>query len=676
MSRRSWIRNVLFALPMLLAVACGPAGGEVGPAAPANEPGPVERFTAEVTSPVSVMLRWPADADATKYVIEVKYGEQDFLPLAEAAAGQMSYEDIPAPDGMDLTYRLKAVSAAGESERGTAEVTTPVQEANPLTVQAHEYEPTFWEPPEVDLTDPNFDPSSLYPPGFDPEDPEGFDPSSIMVVPSATALIGPEGGSVSVTSPDNVTFTLEVPPEALDEEAPITLMPIQSIDGLPLSGGLLGAVRIEPEGLFFDLPAILTIETPDGGALSQEYQALGFAFEGEGQEFHLYPSAPDPGTARRPSTTAHLARWMARPLAAGPLAAIAAAQARSYGVGAGTRADAQRVVRNHRPTANDAAIANRLAYGQAEDPELHPLAFPGQLSANRILESANNAISWNQVMWALDNFEFHNQFYGNDKASQATREKIWDVLLDRLNKMLEYNLKKCFTVEDFNAHALAERMTHPKPGTFGAQMAQRFKQKYGDQVLKDVIESAKKCNLELRIDSRITAQFPDLGTFEVPVRGSLPLTWRWNGRVSYLTGQGTIPYQEIRIRPEACAPMIAPAGTEAYVTLRLTPVFAEGGGLVDFTLSFEVKDKKPIQFSELKCEDASVKPPPVGGKSFWHGLFTAAHFPDLDVIGWTMEAEGEKPAATKKWGREGFQPSMGFGRWSETSTFELRTTPQ
>lgn len=673
MSNKVRIRYALFALPMLLAVACGPAGGEVGPTAPANQPGPVERFTAEVTSPVSVMLRWPAGADATQYVLEVKYGEQGFLPLVEVSADQTSYEDLPAPDGMDLTYRLQVVTSAGESEGGTAVVTTPVQEPNPLTVQAHQYEPTTWEPPAVDFNDPNFDPSSLYPPGFDPDNPEAFDPSSMMVVPSATALIGPEGGSVSVTSPDKMTFTLEVPPEALDEEAPITLVPIQSIDGLPLSGGLLGAVRIEPEGLFFDLPAILTIESPDGGALSQEYQALGFAFEGEGQEFHLHPFSPEAGTARGPSGAGHRARGIARPLAAGPLAAIAAAQARSYGVGSGTKADAQAVVRNHRPTANDAAIANRLAYGQVEVPELHPLATPGQLSANRILESANNAISWNQVMEVLDNFEFHNQFYGNDKASQATREKIWDVLLDRLNKMLEQNLKKCFTAEDFNAHALAERMTRPKSGSFGAQMAQRFKQKYGDQVLKDVMDSAKQCKLELRLDSRITAQFPGVGTFEVPFQGTLPLKWRWNGRVSYLTGQGTMAYEEIRIRPETCAQMFAPAGTEAYVTLKMTPVFASGGGLVDFTLAFDVKDKKTIQFSDFRCEDASVTPPPVGGRSFWHGLFTAAHFPDLDVIDWTMQAEGEKPTATKEWDRQGFKPSMGWGTWSETSTFELRT---
>jgi len=679
MSKNVLFRSALLMLPLALALGCGPLGTVAGKTPSASDQAPATRFSAEVTSPVSVMLRWPAAAEATKYIVEVKYGGQDFLSLVEVSSDLTSYEDIPAPDGMDLTYRLKVVTSAGESEAGTAAVSTPVQEPNPLTVQAHEYEPTFWEPPAVDPTDPNFDPSSLYPPGFDPEDPEAFDPSSMMVVPSATVLIGPEGGAVSVTSPDGVSSTLEVPAGALDEEVPITLTPIQSIDGLPLSGGLLGAFRIEPEGLFFDLPAILTIEASDGRALPGGNQAVGFAFEGEGQEFHLYPFAPDQAIAQRQSGAGHVARGIARPPAAGPLAQIAAAQARSYGVGAGTRSDAQAVVRNHRPSANDAAIANRLAYGQAEEPELMPLVFPAKLSANRILESANNAISWEQVMEVLDNFEFHNQFYGKDKASQAAREKIWDVLLDRLNKMLEHNLNKCLTAEDFSAHALAERMTNPKPGSFGAQMAQRFKQKYGDRVLKDVIDSAKNCKLELSINSRITAQFTGLGTFEVPVRGSVPLKWRWNGRITYLTGLGTITYQEIQIRPAEpnCTPMVAPGGTEAFVMVKLLPVYASGGGLVDFNLSFEVRDKKPIRFNKIKCKDGngktvSLTPPPLGGRSFWHGLFTAAHFPDLDVFDWTIVSDPVKPSGEKEWKRAGFKPSMGFGTWSEDTRFELR----
>ncbi|MEJ5240240.1 MAG: hypothetical protein WHS87_03495 [Anaerolineales bacterium] len=691
MSHRSRTWYALLVFPILLALACIPFG-LFGPGDDSNAQGPAERFTATVTSPVSVLVKWPAASGATKYIVEVKYGDLDFFPLAEVPGDQTSYEDFPAPDNTALTYRLQVVTASGTSEGGMASVTTPAQEPNPLTVQAHEYEPVAWEPPALDPNDPNFDPTKLFPPGFDPNNPDAFDPSSLMVVPSATSVIGPAGGTLSVTSPDEVTFTLIVPAGALDAEMPITLTPIQSIDGLPLSGGLLGAVRIEPEGLLLDMPALLQISLPGDRTVPDGNLALGFAFEEEGREFHLYPLASRAETANTHQGAVHMARLVARPLLAGPLAEIAAKQLKSYGVGAGTKADVRSIVRDHRPTSNQNAHANRTA---AANDELAPLVvLPSVKSANNVNKNAQNARSWDEVVEVLDQFEFHIQQYG-DKGIKDINDKIWDRLLDQIYKLLNQYSKKCIqakTREDFSAQAMAQRLSNPRRGSFGEQMAKRFKQKYGDQVLRD-IAAGGKCQYTLTIKSQIEAVFPEesyLVRYVVPISGSVDLRWTLRDGKPYLTGKGSMNYGVFNVFSHdlKCTPIKYDHPNKAdMVVIALEPVFDESGGAVtDFVLSdFVVVDAPGGKF-ETTCtapktgETVTLRVPMLKGKSVWYGFYAAAHPGDMEVKDWKMLTDGGATGvyiitgAEKVYDRPSFAPPIAgsWGNWSEKSVFKLQ----
>ena len=71
--------------------------------------------------------------------------------------------------------------------------------------------------------------------------------------------IGPEGGTLHATAADGTQFELVVPPDALDFTETITMTPASAVENLPLSGGLAGAVGLEPAGLTFYEPAMLTI---------------------------------------------------------------------------------------------------------------------------------------------------------------------------------------------------------------------------------------------------------------------------------------------------------------------------------------------------------------------------------------------------------------------------------
>lgn len=108
---------------------------------------------------------------------------------------------------------------------------------------------------------------------------------------TTTGVITPDGGSLSVTASDGATYTLEVPAGALSVATEIRLTPVAEMTGLPFSGGLGAAVRLEPDGLQFSDYVTLTL-TP-ANPIPLEDQIL-FGFEGDGQDLHLaLPGADD-----------------------------------------------------------------------------------------------------------------------------------------------------------------------------------------------------------------------------------------------------------------------------------------------------------------------------------------------------------------------------------------------
>lgn len=101
---------------------------------------------------------------------------------------------------------------------------------------------------------------------------------------SGTVPVG--GGTLTAVGGDGSRFTLTIPPKALDGDTTITITPISSIAGLPLNGGLVAAVHLEPEGLRFNTPAVLRIEPAREVPIQQQ---VGFGYLGGGNDLHLYP---------------------------------------------------------------------------------------------------------------------------------------------------------------------------------------------------------------------------------------------------------------------------------------------------------------------------------------------------------------------------------------------------
>lgn len=69
-------------------------------------------------------------------------------------------------------------------------------------------------------------------------------------------------------------------------ETEVTVTPVSAIEGIPFSKGYLAAVQLGPEGLLMGWPGMLTLNVP--GNVEDEI-LTGFAANGDGSDFHLFP---------------------------------------------------------------------------------------------------------------------------------------------------------------------------------------------------------------------------------------------------------------------------------------------------------------------------------------------------------------------------------------------------
>jgi hypothetical protein len=102
-----------------------------------------------------------------------------------------------------------------------------------------------------------------------------------------TAQLDEFGGAIHLTNTAGYVFALNVPAGALDRPETITMTDINQLGGLPLSGGLLAAVDLQPEGVVFSTPVRLDIVAP---ANLNATNAIGFNARNDGSQLALQPT--------------------------------------------------------------------------------------------------------------------------------------------------------------------------------------------------------------------------------------------------------------------------------------------------------------------------------------------------------------------------------------------------
>jgi hypothetical protein len=91
-----------------------------------------------------------------------------------------------------------------------------------------------------------------------------------------SAVISPDGGTLSATGSNGVVYTLTVPEGAVDEETQIGMYPISNLANLPGGETTPAGVHLTPEGQQFLLGAKLTMQLPPG---MDPKQLIGLTYE-------------------------------------------------------------------------------------------------------------------------------------------------------------------------------------------------------------------------------------------------------------------------------------------------------------------------------------------------------------------------------------------------------------
>lgn len=346
-------------------------------------------FSAELLAPDIVRLSWDPEADAQGYELRLFSPDNLFsYKIANLSANQNQYIDYLSPENTTLFYQLVTLTAAGESGASSLQIQTQPRNPNPLTVQA-----SF----EDDLV--------------------------------VTALIGPEGGVLSLTDSKGINYLLEIPANAILLEMEVSMTPVSDISNWPLDGKLLAGVHLEPDGWLLYEPAMLTITLPEtsGDGLAQ----VGFGFNGGGEEFHLTTAHLQP---MQLSTQLDSATYFVRNSNQQSVRVIRlpVMELKSNGVGESSAQNAGDLAKNNSPTDSSNANEQKAAAASAVDDELAPLLSPEDLAS---LVPYN---IYNQIFSIKDCYDFKKAsaaFQAWDNRASSQQKANWSQdLLENLGK--------------------------------------------------------------------------------------------------------------------------------------------------------------------------------------------------------------------------------------------------
>lgn len=670
LTRRKLLPTLLGLLLFILLIsACGGSrqatdGGSTSaqPVDEASVPALSGPFGAVATSAISVDLAWDPIDGATGYRIENQFGDSGWLLLTELAADVTTYEDFLAPSNMNLKYRLTPLIGNEEGKALEVTVTTPEEIPNPVTVIATLEEPDY---SSIGIDLPGFDASTFDPSTFDPSmldlsgvDTENLDLTSLSPEPvSDTQRIGPEGGTLSITGRNGVTYTLKIPPDALDFTTIFIMTPVADIEGYPFSEGYFGAVQIQPEGVFFDAPAVLTFEFPEEGPApnppSAEVVPIAFAYKFGGQEFHLTPIVEeDTPLSRNQATRSEKLASPTHQVLSNLMVMVTRAQ--TVGAGMANEGEIHSQTTDHSvPNPNENA-AQKAAASQADDTQSQLRGGPltdeerekiererdvaRRRKALQIVDSMKAASDMNEFLdFGLADFRVFYSTPGYALLPVDFKNYLWDTAISVAKKFLEP--KECPSPQAAAIQELVRRLMKPK-NAFDQEFADRFKKEYGrdgENLLKS-LNATQSCKVRLTISSTVSIESTNPpSTVHMVVYAEFPLQWRYEGE-PFLYGAGDITYQEFQ-NSGTCQFNQDTLKGSVITVVRLKPVYQPNGDLEDWLLwPYEVAGPQKSATGECKEGTDITKggAENIGGTSgdLWGGSISMATPGFESKLGW------------------------------------------
>jgi hypothetical protein len=495
-----------------------------------------------------------------------------------------------------------------------------------------------------------------------------LDLSSLQPEPVSThGRIGPAGGSLSVTGKNGIIYTLDVPPDALDFALYFTLTPVAEIHGYPFSGGYLGAVDIQPEGIIFDTPVMLTITFPEELIAAQptdpEIVQMAFAYERGGEEFHLTPLSPDSVSAAQ--NTLDGTGKMASPNVKGPTLILNIPMIRTHGVGGGNAKprEMQNHASNHATTDEVNRTAQNSAASQADDDlgdlneamdaseakQRQDRARRNAMDLEMIMKRASNIIELNSAISRFNSFFNSSGFF---ELLPVEREHMFDTAAVLLKNWLQP--EKCPSPEAGLIQAWTRRLMKPV-SIFDLTLKEHMAANYGDvavnELLRD-IASVQGCKVKLVLKSAVIMSDKDhICRYRMKVTAEVPLSWKnFGSGEAFLQGgppekvfnlKYTLPfdfYYEQKIDKDRCS-LVEVGGLDKseFIVVRLAPrfnrvtqagesdhpdwgplIYKVGGDADKLTMTFESWGFDNGTYAEYHTETRPI--PNLGGdRDMWGG---------------------------------------------------------
>jgi hypothetical protein len=453
---------------------------------------------------------------------------------------------------------------------------------------------------------------------------------------AVSADIPTTGGTISATASDGTVFTLTIPPDALLSDETITMTPVTAVDGLPLSGGLAGAVDLAPTGLRLFQLATLTITPAAAVPLAEE---MTFAWRGNGEEFFLYP--PELGTSAISMKLSHFS---------------------GYGVGRGSAAD-EAAQQQRVPASPEDALSQQLQEllanrrrGQskglvalADDPVWNLLIqYHGHLMFD--LEFAKKScpaadvIVPRAVAWSNE----AKFFRCCEGQIQAVRDAIIEAWVNCYNESFD----KCVSLKD------------PEQTK---EMLAALKQLhlYGADERVDQNKIERCVRFELKFDSTIQVNVASGRFYQEVIAPGVPI------RLSsdrYLTGSGALHTVKVEyVAYEGCpANATGPTGAFDVVKLGIDLNLYEGNArprepvIMKYTPGHELNTVTVLQTRD--CDPYTAKDPG------WWSAYWALHFEEQ--IGDLLKATGWQRVGGDIYARKSYQDRY------ETTFMTLKHTPE
>jgi hypothetical protein len=278
------------------------------------------------------------------------------------------------------------------------------------------------------------------------------DPLTVQAEFSETGIvsgvIGPAGGTLETSDEWGVSYTLVIPPDALDTDIEIKMTPMSTMEGWPLDGNCLGAVRLEPEGWLLNELATLTIRVP--GASTPELSTVGFAFTGSGEEFHLAPAYADPASLASLGTGGARQASPIRPEDGGATS-LPVGELGTKGVGETSADAAAAMATDNAPTSSTDAADQKSAATEAEMDEMAPLLSleeMGEIAASNLtsqIRSAQDCYEFKRAVGSFQTWESKVAQFG-DKFN-PTREVLLQEMAEKAIETIEKASVECVEAE-------------------------------------------------------------------------------------------------------------------------------------------------------------------------------------------------------------------------------------